>query len=72
LRLRGAAGVQGLHEPGELRGGGSSQTLEPVLLWQRRERLLNEPLQLGELLLASTAGRLLSRARRTTSSSLRF
>jgi hypothetical protein len=49
-----SAGVQSPCEPGELCGGGRGQALEPVLLLREgRKRVLDEPAQLGELLLAA-------------------
>jgi hypothetical protein len=46
--------VQGLHKAGEIRGGGGGQLLESIpLLRPHGESLPNEPVQLGELLLAS-------------------
>ncbi len=49
-----SAGVQSPYESRELRGGGGSQPLEPVLLLrERRKRLPDEPVKLSELILAT-------------------
>jgi hypothetical protein len=49
-----SASVQSAHESRELRGRGGSQPLEPLLLLrQRRKRLPEEPVKLGQLILAA-------------------
>jgi hypothetical protein len=49
-----SASVQNAHEPRELRGGGSSQPLEPVLLLRERlKRLPEKPVKLSELILTA-------------------
>jgi hypothetical protein len=49
-----SASVQSPHESRELRGGSGGQPLEAMLLLrQRRERLPDEPVKLGELILTA-------------------